>query len=298
MFVCPQTGGSLEAWYSNHADVLYPEIDGVRVLVPRPYDFLRRHGPWDPAAGVAGQRHEPLGVDAPDAVSPFLPAGRLGASGRLGDWLLDLGDDGTDAWLASTAHEHAPTGPAADIGAGVGPMAARMHAVGRHVLVLDRSPDAVLLSRALLTGQTREALVPTHRRGCKTMAVPVQPAESGYAFAIADARHPPLEPQSLAWAHLGFVLDTMSPDDLVATLVATVQLLPRGGVLSIATAHGAPAGTPHLPDAPPPADELREVLAELGLSVVDERDKVPHVTRNHDREFVVRLAQCLVLTRT
>ncbi|MCP4809036.1 MAG: class I SAM-dependent methyltransferase [Proteobacteria bacterium] len=297
MFVCPETGASLEAWYSNQADVLYPSVDGIPVLVPRPYDFLRRHGPWDPTSGVAGHAQDILGVDAPDAVSPFLAPSGLGASGSFGDWLLDLGQDGPDAWLAAQAQDAAPVGPAVDIGCGTGPMAARMHAAGRHVIALDRSPDAVLLCRALLTGGLTEALVPTHRRGARMMSVPVRPATSGLELAIADARHPPLEPASMAWAHLGFLLDVLGPDDVVAALVATIGLLPRGGVLTLANAYDAPEGAPNLPDEAPPGPEMREVLAELGMTVLAERDKVPHVTRHYDRRFTVRLVDCMVLRR-
>lgn len=297
MFVCPETGGPLEAWYSDQADVLYPMLDGVPVLVPRPHAFLRRHGPWDPTRGVAGQRHEVLGVDAPDAVTPHLGPEQLEASGRFGDWLLDLGQDSPDEWLASRANDAAPVGPMADIGCGVGPMAARAHRLGRHVICLDRSPDALLLARATLTGAQTEALVPTHRRGCRQMAIPMPPATSGITFAVADARHPPLPPASLAWAHLGFVLDTMAADDLVATLVATIGLVPRGGVVTVATAYGAPTGTPYLPHEGHPGPELREAMSELGLTVVAERDKVPHITRHNEREFTVRLADCLVLRR-
>lgn len=298
MFVCPETRTALEAWYSNAADVLYPRVDGIPVLVPRPYAFLRRHGPWDPAGGVAGQAQEILGVPSPDAVTPFLPASGLQASGSFGDWLLDLGDDGPDAWLAAQAQAHAPQGPAVDVGCGLGPMAARMHGSGRHVVCIDRSPDAMVLCRDLLTGAVTEALVPTHRRGCGRMKSPVRGATSGYDFAIAEAQTPPLAKDSFAWVHLGFVIDELSTDELVKALVSSVELLGRGGLLTLSTAYDSPASTPHLPDEPPPGPEMVEVMQELGLQVVEERDKVPHVTRDYDRRFTVRLAHCLVLRRS
>ncbi|HJN77281.1 MAG TPA: methyltransferase domain-containing protein [Myxococcota bacterium] len=297
MFVCPSSRGSLEEWYSNDADTLYPLVDGIPVLVPRPYDFLRRHGPWDPAGGVAGQRQELLGVESPDAVTPFLAPAGLQASGSFGDWLLDLGEDGPDAWLASAAIEHAPVGPCVDVGCGLGPMARLMHGLSRHVVCLDRSPDTMLLCRELLTGRLKEALVPTHRRGCGMVQSAAGSEATGFDFAIAEAQHPPLRKDSFAWVHLGFLIDGLEADDIVSALVASVELLGRGGILTLSTAYDSPPGTPHLPDEALPGPEMIDVVGELGLSVVDERDKVPHITRHYDRLFTVRLAHCLVLRR-
>jgi len=297
MFVCPATRTPLEDWYSNAADVLYPLVQGIPVLVRDPHRFLRRHGPWNPAVGVAGQPQELLGVQSPDAVTPFLAPKGLQASGSFGDWLLDVGQDGPDAWLSSQAREHAPVGPAVDIGCGLGPMAALMHGMGRHVVCLDRSPDTMLLCRELLTGRVTEALVPSHRRGCSMVASPLTPGTSGYDFAIAEAQTPPLPKDSFAWAHLGFLIDGLDPEALIQALVSSIELLARGGVLTLSTAYDSPASTPHLPDEAPPGPEMIEVLGELGLVVVAERDKVPHVTRHYDRRFTVRLAHCLVLRR-
>lgn len=298
MFVCPSTRGPLEDWYSNSADVLYPLVDGIPVLLPRPYDFLRRHGPWDPVGGIAGQKQELLGVDSTDAVTPFLDPSALQAGGAFGDWLLDLAEDGPDAWLAEQAHGEAPAGPAVDMGCGLGPMARRMHRSGRHVVCIDRSPDTMVLCRDVLTGAVAEALVPTHRRGCGMMRSPVRGAATGYDFAIGEAQSPPLSKDSFAWIHLGFVIDGLEGEELVQALVSSIELLGRGGVLTLSTAYDSPAATPHLVDEAPPGPEMIDVMRELGLTLVQERDKVPHITRHYDRRFTVRLAHCLVLRRS
>ncbi len=295
MFVCPATGGPLEELYSEQADVLYPSIQGIPVLLPSPRQFLARHGPWDPTLGVAGQRQTILGVTEPDAVTPFLAPGDLGAGGRFGDFLLDLGQDTPEDWVIDKALAHAPVGPCVDLGAGLGQMAARMAAAQREVVILDRSPDAVVLCRALLHGQVREALVPTHRRGCLPQSVP-RPPGGRLHFAIADACAPPLAPESMAWIHMGGLLDVLEPEQLVQSLVQAVQRLVPAGVLSITTAYDTPGG-PMLPDEAPPEGEMREVLDELGLDLVEERDKVPSIRRLYDRRFEVRLVHCMVLRR-
>jgi SAM-dependent methyltransferase len=295
MFVCPATGGPLEELYSERADVLYPSIQGVPVLVPSPHQFLARHGPWDPTLGVAGQQQRILGVSAPDAVTPFLAPAELGASGRFGDFLLDLGRDTPEDWIVDKALPHAPQGVCVDLGAGLGQMAARMAAAQREVVILDRSAEAVLLCRGLLHGQVREALVPSHRRGCMLRAVP-RPPGGQLHFAIADACAPPLAPESVAWIHLGRLLDVLEPEQLVQALVQSVQRLQPAGVLSLTTGYDAPSAV-MVPDEAPPEAEMREVLDELGLDLIEERDQVPSITRLYDRRFEVRLVHCMVLRR-
>jgi SAM-dependent methyltransferase len=295
MFLCPATRTQLEAWYSNASDTLYPLLDGVPVLVPKPYPFLRRHGPWDPSLGVAGQTQEILTVQEPDAVTPFLTPDKMRAGGAFGDFLLDLGSDSPDHWLAGQATLHAPDGAAVDMGCGLGGMALRMALQGRTTAALDLSPNAVLLARDLLTGRMREALIPTHRRGAIAAHVPIPQPVSHVAFAIADVRSPPLPRDSFAWVHLGFLLDVLSPEDQAQALLQSVQLLARGGVLTVSTAYGG--DYPHVEGESDPSLELREVFRELNLLLVEERDHVPHVRRSYDRSFTVQLADCLVLRR-
>ena len=91
VFVCPTTRTTLESWYSNAADVLYPVFDGIPVLVPEPEQYLRRHGPWDPRNGVAGQQQEIRGVWSPDAITPFLKPSELEDMGfSIAAYPLDL----------------------------------------------------------------------------------------------------------------------------------------------------------------------------------------------------------------
>ena len=295
MFVCPATGGPLEELYSEQADVLYPRIQGVPVLVPDPAQYLARHGPWNPSLGVAGQKQRILGVQAPDAVTPFLAPSELGAKGRFGDFLLDLGRDTPEDWVLEKALSLAPPGPCLDLGAGLGQMAARMASQEREVVVLDKSADAVVLCRDLLHGQVREALVPTHRRGCMLQSVP-RPPGGRLHFAIADACAPPLPPESMAWVHMGGLLDELEPEQLVQALVQGVQMLRPAGILSITTAYDTPT-VAMLPDEAPPEPEMREVLDELGLDLLEERDAIPQVTRLYDRRFELRLVHAMVLRR-
>ena len=291
VFVCPTTRTTLESWYSNAADVLYPVFDGIPVLVPEPEQYLRRHGPWDPRNGVAGQQQEIRGVWSPDAITPFLKPSELEVSGRFGDFLLDL--SGTpDDWLAEAAARHAPQGTCVDLGCGLGPMARRMSAQGRDVVALDLDLATMLLCRDLLTGKLEHAWVPTHRRGCRLMEVPPLSARGQVAFCIADAAAPPLPEQMFAWVHLGLLLDELTMDDLVKVLLSAIGLLARGSVLTITTAYDGPGA--HVPEEDAPEPELREVMQELGLELVDERDKLPHVTRRWNRRFEVRLVHASV----
>jgi SAM-dependent methyltransferase len=292
VFVCPLTKTTLEELYSNAADTLYPTLDGIPVLVAEPEHFLRRHGPWDPRNGVAGQPQEIRGVWSPDAVTPFLSPEKLEVSGPFGDFLLDQKQT-PDDWVAETAALHAPAGVAVDLGCGLGPMALRMAAQGRDVVAIDIDPATMLMCRDLLSGTLEAAWVPTHRRGCQLMHVPLKPVQRPIAFAIADAAAPPLPEGMFAWVHLGLLLDELRMDDLVKVLLGAVGLLGRGSVLSITTSYDGPGGA-HVPEADSPEPEFREVMGELGLTLVEEADKLPHVTRLWDRRFEVRLVHASV----
>ncbi|MCB9759777.1 MAG: methyltransferase domain-containing protein [Alphaproteobacteria bacterium] len=295
MFVCPKTRSPLEGWYSNEADTLYPQLDGVPVLVPDPHRFLLRHGLWDPTRWVAGAERRPLGVDAPDAVTPFFSPAEVPVRGVLEQWFDGLGHQDPDRITATWGNSMAPPGVAVDVGCGVGNVSRLMAEAGREVIALDLSPESVLLARALLTGAQDQALVRTHRLGAETMRLPFGPLTSPLHFAIADAAHPPLPKRSVAWAHLGFLLDVLPPDQLVAVLVATVGLLTTGGILTVTTAYDADG--PSQPLEPRPEPEIREVFRELGLKVLQEADDVPHVRREYDRSYRIRLTHCLALQR-
>ncbi len=291
MFVCPQTKTELESWYSNAADTLYPLLDGIPVLVSDPEQFLRLHGPWSPTANVAGQAQQIRGLWSPDAVTPFMAPKALQVGGPFGDFLLDL-DLHPDGWVAETASLHAPEGVAVDLGCGLGGMALRMSAMGRDVVALDIDPATMITCRDVLTGRLQDAWVPTHRRGARAMKVPVRPPDHPIALAIADAAAPPLPEAMFAWVHLGLLLDDLDTDSMVKVLLGARALIPRGGVLSITTAYDGPGA--HVPEQPSFEPELREVLTELGLTLVEEQDKLPHVTRRWDRYFEVRLVHAMV----
>lgn len=295
MFVCPKTRTTLEAWYANASDTLYPHLDEIPVLVPNPHAFLRRHGPWSPSDGVAGQRQEILEISEPDAITPFLSPGELGAGGPFGDALLDLGNLTPDSWVAGVAVQHAPQGPACDMGCGLGNMTRIMAKQGRAVIAMDRSPNAVLLARDILGGRITESLMPTHSGGSKSVRIPPVAVDQPLRLAIADARFPPLRKDSVAWVHLGMLIDELEGEDLVQVLVESVQLLTRGGVLSITTAYDGHG--PFVENEPKPVDELREVFDELGLRLIQERDVIPKVTRHHDRRFTVQLVHAMVFMR-
>ena len=295
MFVCPKTRTRLEAWYSNASDTLYPHLDEIPVLVPDPRAFLRRHGPWHPSEGVAGQRQEILPVSEPDAVSPFLSPSELGAGGPFGAALSDLGTLTPDSWCASVAVEHAPQGPACDVGCGLGNMARIMAKEGRSVIAFDRSPNAVLLARDILSGRISEALMPTHAGGAKSVKLPPVAVQTPLLLAIADALYPPLPKDALAWVHLGMLIDSLKEEDLIQVLLESVQLLAPGGVFSITTAYDSCG--PLIENEPSRADELREVFGELGLRLIEERDVIPRVLRHHERRFTVQLVHAMVFTR-
>lgn len=295
MFVCPKTREPLEAWYSRAADVLYPTVEGLPVLVPEPGRHLAQHGPFDPTRAVAGVARRPLGVDAPDAITPFLAPQEIESREPMASFLAAMGDLDPDRLVAAWASAKAPAGYAVDIGCGVGAMSRLMAAAGREVVAFDLSVEAVLLARALLTGALDEALVPTHRRGAVLKRRPFRRPDAPLHFAVADAAAPPLPLRGAAWVHLGFLLDALPGEAVGPALVNAVELLKPGGVLTLTTAYDSDA-TP-APLEPSPEDELRDALRELGLKVLEERDNMPAFRRDYDRRYVVRLSHCLALRR-
>lgn len=287
MFVCPRTRGPLQGWRSVGAGVVYPLIDGVPVLVPDPRGFLLQTSVRD-----VGSAHMSR-VDGPDAITPHLAYGLLGAPGGLGQWLASVGDDGPDAACAAFADEYAPEGPALDVGCGIAPMARRMVGLGRETWAIDLSLDAVLMAKAVLTGALSVVQIPTHRNGLRSVRVPFRPVDA-VNFAVADAATPPFARGSFAWVHLGDVLDSAG-DRVNDVLYGAADLVMPGGMLTLSTAFGSldePAE-----GAPAPEGAILDAMAEMGFDVVAQSDRVPHIRRVYDRNFDVRLFFCLGAVR-
>jgi SAM-dependent methyltransferase len=294
LFVCPQTGETLDNWRTS-AGIRYPLIAGIPVLVPEPRAFLLRHGPWEPGLGVPTGVREPLGVDEPDAVTPHLPAGALGAPPGLGDWLNGLAGLTPAQVTAGMGAETAPPGPVLHLGCGVGDFARRAVLLGRVVYAVDKSPEAVVMARDLLTGRQRQTWLPTHKGGCVKVRFPHPPLVGGVQFAIAESTRLPFRPGTFAWVHLDRALDNAPTSRFGELLVSATSALRRGGVLTLSTAYGGPAVA--VPDARAPEAELRDALEELELHVLREQDQVPRIVRHYDRGFDVSFHHCLVARR-
>lgn len=269
------------------AGIVYPVIEGVPVLVPDPRGLLLQ-------TSVRGLGTAQMArVDAPDPITPHLPFGLLGAAGSFGQWLSTVGDDGPDAVCAAFADEHAPEGPAVDVGCGLATMARRMVGLGRETWAFDLSLDSVLIARGILSGALPVAQIPTHRNGLRSVKVPFRPV-TDVNFAVADAATPPFLRGSFAWVHLGDVLDSAG-DRVSEVLNGAADLVMPGGVLTIATPFGGldEPGEGHAP----PEDELLDALAEMGFQVVVQEDRVPHIRRVYDRRFEVRMFFCVAAVR-
>lgn len=279
MYVCPRTGGPLKDWHSAEAHVTYPVIDGVPLLVPDPVALLATQPPRSPAAA------NPARAGLVDPVTPHLPPSLFGAPGGFGQWLASLGDTSPDAVAAALAAKHAPPGPAADVGCGVGSMARRMVGLGRETWAFDKSVDAVLLAKGLLTGSLTQTGIPTSRRGLRRVKVPFKPIASNLNLAVADAARPPFRAGSFAWVHLGNLLDELG-DEVGDALVAADNVLKKGGLLTITTAYASEG--PATESAPPPEEELLEALDGLGLQMIEQQDRVPGIVREYDRGYRVR----------
>lgn|GEM_PF-1997516 len=295
LFVCPETGEALDNWRTS-AGTRYPLLSGIPVLVAEPRAFLLRHGPWEPGLGVPTAAREPLGVGEPDAVTPHLPAGALGAPGGLGDWLSGIAGLTPAQVATGLGAEIAPPGPVLHLGCGVGDFSRRAVQVGRVVYAVDRSPEAVVMARDLLTGRQRQTWLPTHKGGCAKVRFPHQPVVGGIQFAIVDPCRLPFRPGTFAWVHLDQALDDASPGRVGELLVSATAALRRGGVLTLCTAYSGPQVA--VPDAPGPKGELAEALGELGLTILREQDQVPRIVRWYDRRFEVSFHHCLAARRS
>ena len=286
MFVCPISRLPLKAWRSAEGRT-YPLLDGIPVLVPEPQRFLALHGPCAPNPT---EHHDPLPVDAPDLISPFLPPGQLDGPGRFGEWLQSIPH--TPASIAASwGAKYAPAGPALDLGCGLGDMAMRMVGQGRKTWAVDRSPRAVELARDLLLGRVREAAWPTWRGGCRQRPVPILPLRPGQlSFAIAQAEHPPFAPGSFAWVHLGNVVDIVEIG-MEVVVEAAVELLLPGGLLTLTTPYDL--DLPSVPGTMDPSALLVDWLDELGLEILAEQDEVPWVVRQYARGFRILFTHCL-----
>jgi len=287
MFVCPVTKSPLRDWRST-SGVVYPLVDGVPVLMEEPRVWLQRQTARSTVeASVAN-------TTAPDPITPHLPAQMLGAPSGFGQWLAALGDGGPDAYAVAFAEKYAPEGAACDVGCGMAPMARRMVALGRDTYAFDRSLDAVLLAKGVLCGGIQTTGIPTHRNAVRQVKVPFRPIQKGLRFAVGDATLPPFAHESFAWVHLGDVLD--GADDAVGEiLVATADLVVRGGLLTITTAYGARSSEEG--DRPDPQEELLEALDSLGFEILEQADRIPHITRQYDRAYTVRFTHCIAARR-
>lgn len=288
MFVCPVTKSPLREWRSAATGVVYPLVDDVPVLVDDPRSFLSRHRARSPADAAV------VDTESPDAVTPHLPAQLLGAPGGFGQWLAALGDAGPDAYAAAFGGKYAPPGPVLDAGCGLAPMARRMVAAGRDTYAMDVSLDAVLLAKGVLAGGLASVAIPTHRNGTRSVKVPFRPIQDRLHFVVGDCTMPPFAAGSFAWVHLGDVLDSAG-DSVGEVLVATAELVARGALFTITTAYGARSTEPG--DKPDPQEELLEALDGLGFDILEQTDRIPHVTRWYDREYSVRFVHCIAARR-
>ncbi len=288
MFICPRTRGPLSGLYSERAHFTYPTVDGVPILLPDPRSLVDRL--QDP-----GQTFPDLTrLSVPDAVTPHLPPSMLGAPSGLGQWFTQLGEETPEAVVVSFGSRHAPPGPALDLGCGVGVLARRMVASGRMTWAMDIRADAVVTAKRLLTGQMNVALIPTHRQGTRRVKVPFKPILTDLAFCVGDATLPPFAPESFSWVDMGDVLDTYGESAPEAMVEATA-LVQHGGVLTVATGYGSLGAAGE--GSPGPDEELLEAMTALGLVLVDQRDRVPWVSRDYDRSWRIRFSHCMAFRK-
>lgn len=288
MFVCPVTKSPLRDWRSSATGVVYPLVDGVPILLEEARVWLQRQTARSTVeARVAA-------TASPDPITPHLPAQMLGAPSGFGQWLAALGDGGPDAYAVAFAEKYAPEGPACDVGCGMAPMARRMVALGRDTYAFDNSLDAVLLARGVLCGGIATTGIPTHRNAVRQVKVPFRPIQKGLHFAVADAAMPPFAHETFAWVHMGDVIDAAG-DSVGELLVATADIVARGGLLTIGTAYGARSSDEG--DRPDPQEELLEALDSLGFEILEQADRIPHIARHYDRSYSVRFTHCIAARR-
>lgn len=255
MFVCPITQRPLSGWRSPRG-VTFPLWDGLPVLVPDPERLL---------ASAAG------GAPSSDLLSPFVAPSSLKVPGRMGAWLAQ--ESRTPAAIAAAwGSRHAPPGPALDVGCGVGAMALSMASRARPTWAIDLDPHTLVTARDVMSGRIREA------GGVSLPVLPLRPGQ--VRLAVADIHTPPFAPASFTWVHLGVVPDP-------AVLVVAAGLLVGGGLLTLETDHTSPLGEG------PPEDALIDVLAEVGLVVLEEEVAVPRVRQRGPRRFEVDLLHCV-----
>lgn len=288
MFICPRTRGPLAGLYSERAHYTYPTVDGVPILLPDPRSLVDRL--QNPSETFPDFKR----LNVPDAVTPHLPPSMLGAPAGLGTWFGQLGEETPEAIVVGFGSRLAPPGPALDMGCGVGVLARRMVASGRATWAMDVRADAVVTAKRLLTGQMSVAFIPTHRHGTRRVKVPFKPILTDLTFCVADATLPPFAPESFAWVDLGDVLDTYGESAPEAMVEAT-SLLQPGGVLTITTSYGS-LGTSG-EGGPGPDEELLEAMAALGMLAIEQRERVPWVSREYDRSWKVRFAHCLAFRK-
>jgi SAM-dependent methyltransferase len=290
-WMCVERGGPAQA---RAAALL--AWDGLPLLVPDPALFAARHL----GVGPGLIRHEPLPVDAPDGLSPHLPpAARVVGvpEGIFGPALLGEAADPA-AVCAAWGVDLAPDGPAVDAGCGLGVMARRMAlavAAGERegpVLAFDRAPAMVRLARSSVHDSASVAFAPRSRRELAPFGPALPPLPAGAVeWAVGDALRPPLLPGSVAWLHIGNLLD-MVPEGPAAVLSALTPALMPGGLLTLSTPFDEEAA-PLPGGGPDPVAELSAALREAGLHEVTSQDPVPWLIREYDRGWRILLCRCV-----
>ncbi len=286
-YIDPRNGKPFPPFKPGDGNVPYPTIDGIPVLTLEPRSVLAhipRNAPFPDVRRA----------EVPDPITPHLQPSMLGAPDGLGAWFKEIGDGTPDSIAAAFGARYAPPGPALDVGCGVGAMTRRMATSGRPTWAFDWNPDAVVLAKRMLTGALPGVLLPTHKGGLKKVKVPIRPITQNLEFCIAEAAKPPFAHGVFAWVNVNARVDELG-DNIAEVLVACAELLMPGGLLTFCTqhsyAHGAEEG------AHPPEDDFLAVIGEVGLNVIDQKDRIPTVIRHYDRRFEVRFVHCIVARR-
>jgi SAM-dependent methyltransferase/uncharacterized protein YbaR (Trm112 family) len=258
----PQQGGA-GLLHCKRCGMAYPVLAGVPVLVPAPAHWVAGYRD----AVIASLAEHGGATDAALAViDGFAAAGTGAEPSRFGDDWID-GRAGTPPGAVGAAMTglRAAPGPEAvldglvpgslgtvlDLGCGDGALAARLRARSDALVVADLSLRAVLRAR---------------RRAGK-----------GTAAVVVDADALPLAPRCLDAAFAANLVDLV--DDPAAMLSALATSLRRSGRLALSTPE------PGLGDPDDDPAVLRELLASVGLDIVDERDGIPWL-RSHRPRYV------------
>jgi SAM-dependent methyltransferase/uncharacterized protein YbaR (Trm112 family) len=260
--------------HCRRCGMAYPVLAGVPVLVPAPAHWvaayrdavvasLAEHGGATDAAlavidgfAAAGQGAEPSRFG-----DDWIEAPAAAPPGAVGDALAALRAAATpDAVLAALVP--GPLGTVLDLGCGDGALAARLRPRCDQLVVADLSLRAVLRARK--------------RAGRDTAAL------------VVDAEALPLASRSLDVVLAANLVDLV--DDPAAMLGGLAAALRRSGRLALSTPE------PGLGDPDDDPAVLRDLLAAVGLDVVEERDGVPWL-RSHRARYVQVYTCWVAVTR-